>query len=235
MVALTRSDAEERARRWVAAAAPGAEPALYEFELGWVISARFPAAERHGVASMVLDRRTGELVVAGTLPPPNIAAWCSRDFRPPPRPVPRAPEPRPYPATMSRLTIGDRDWVARSRRSDTGRPLHPAVSTFFGAVPAHYRERGGERSAEAAVFSELFRAEETARLESGEPPLTLAEMRKLVRGARLETFRIREDGDPLNGTTVRPGLPSCCSWTISVCRREESDAAIPRRGGGRAA
>ncbi|GAA4945428.1 YwqJ-related putative deaminase [Actinoplanes utahensis] len=207
MSTLTRSDAEERARRWVAAAAPGAEPVLFEFELGWVISARFPAAERHWVAGMVLDRRTGELVVGGTLPPPDIAAWYSRDFRPPPRPTPQVPEPRSFPATMSRLTIGDRYWVARSRRSDTGRPLHPAVSTFFQAIPAHYRERGGERSAEAAVFSEFFWAEETARVENGEPPPTPAEMRKLVRGARLETFRIREDGDPLSGTTVRPGLP----------------------------
>lgn len=208
MQALTRSDAEERARRWVEEAAPGAEPVLYEFELGWVISARFPAADRHWVPSVVLDRRTGELIIGGTLPPSHIAEWYSRDFRPPPRPAPRVPGPRRYPATMSRLTIGDRTWAALSLRSETSRPLHPAVSTFFEAMPAPYRERGCERSAEAAVFSEFFWAEENARAANGDPPLTLADLRQLVRGARLETFRIREDGDPTSGSTVRPSLPA---------------------------
>ncbi|SHN75393.1 YwqJ-related putative deaminase [Cryptosporangium aurantiacum] len=209
MAALNRTDAEERAREWVTGAAPGAEPVLHEFDLGWVISARYPVTspDRLGVPSMVLDRESGALVVGGTLPPESIAEWYARGFRPPPQPEPAGPVPRQFPATMSRLTVADRSWVARSRRSDTDRIVHPIVSTFFEAMPATYAERGAVRSAEAAVFSEFFLAEEVARHEAGRPPLALADARELVRGARLETFRITEDADPSSGTIVRSSLP----------------------------
>ncbi|GAA4608231.1 hypothetical protein BJY16_006735 [Actinoplanes octamycinicus] len=208
MTALTRIDAEERARRWIEEAAPGAEPVLYEFELGWVISARFPPGDPSNVPSMVLDRRTGDLVLGGTLPPSHLAEWYARDFRPPPRPARAVPRARRFPATMSRLTVAGKHWLALSGRSEITLPPHPAVAAFFEAMPAQYRERGCDRSAEAAVFSRLFWAEENARAEAGRPPLTLAELRELVRGARLESYRIREDGDPAAGTPVRPGLPA---------------------------
>ncbi|MFG1922447.1 YwqJ-related putative deaminase [Cryptosporangium sp. NPDC048952] len=207
MAALNRTDAEELARRWVAEAAPGAEAVLHEFELGWVISARYPltADDPLGIPSMVLNRESGELVVGGTLPPQNIAEWYVRGFEPQTTERPRT---RFYPATMSRLTIADRSWIARSLRSDADRPLHPVVSTFFDAMPADYRERGCERSSEAVVFSDLFYAEENARIEAGRPRLVLDDAKELVRGARIETFRIREDGDPSGGTAVRSGLPA---------------------------
>ncbi|MEU4423160.1 YwqJ-related putative deaminase [Actinoplanes sp. NPDC024001] len=207
MTALTRAEAEERARRWVAEAAPGAEPVLYEFAKGWVISARYPPGDPSGTPSMILDRFSGRLILGGTLPPPNLAEWYERGFQPRPE-QPKSPEPRFYPATMSRLTIGGRSWVARSQRSAINRQTHPAVAAFFEAMPARYRERGCERTSEAAVFSELFWAEENARAECGRPSLTLAEMRELVRGARLVTYRIREDGDPAGGTVVRSKLPA---------------------------
>ncbi|MFB9322064.1 YwqJ-related putative deaminase [Cryptosporangium minutisporangium] len=218
MAALNRTEAEDVARRWIAEAAPGAEPVLHEFALGWVISARYPVLDRDqiGVPSMVLDRESGDLIVGGTLPPPNIAAWYERGVRaeadrlqgrPPEEPTSQGPAARFFPATMSRLTIADRSWVARSARSDVARPPHPVVTAFFDAMPAQYRERGCERSSEAAVFSELFWAEENARAEAERPPLALADARELVRGARLETFRIREDADPSGGTPLRSGLP----------------------------
>ncbi|XVV16904.1 YwqJ-related putative deaminase [Actinoplanes sp. CA-131856] len=198
MTPLSRADAEERAREW---APPGSEPVLYEFELGWVLSARFPPGEPEGVPSMVLDRGTGELVVGGTLPPSHIAQWYARDV--PSRPT--APEPRP--STMCRLTLAGRGWLAVSPRLDNGRPPHPAVSSFFEEMPERYREPGCERSAEVTAFSDLFWAEENTRSEAGLPPLGPAEMRELVRDARLETFRVRDDGDPADGTRVRPALP----------------------------
>jgi len=209
MAPLSRTDAERRAQQWVESAAPGAAAVLYEFELGWVVSARFSPATPHpsGLPSMVLDRESGELVVGGTIPPEEIAEWYSRGFRPPEPRVPPGPAARTYPATMSKLTIAERSWVARSRRSDTDRVLHPIVSTFFDAMPPEYRERGAERSAEAAVFSEMFIAEEIARAEAGRPRLTLDDARELVRGARLETYRIREDDDPAAGTPRRSALP----------------------------
>ncbi|WIM92462.1 YwqJ-related putative deaminase [Actinoplanes oblitus] len=207
MTAVTQADADERARRWIEEAAPGAEPVLTEFELGWVISARFPPGDPSCVPSVVLDRRTGEMTIGGTLPPSHIAEWYVRDFRPPPRPPRVIPQPRRFPAMMSRLTVGDRSWVALSGRSEAGLPPHPAVATFFEAMPPHYRERGCERSAEAAVFSRFLWEQENARTGAGRPRLTPPEMRELVRGARLETFRIREDGDPTGGTPVSSRLP----------------------------
>jgi hypothetical protein len=211
MAALNRTDAEDRARTWVAGAAPGAEPVLHEFSLGWVISARFPPSTPSptpsGVPSVVLDRQSGELVVGGTLPPAHIAEWYSRGFQPPVSRLETPPGPRPYPATMTQLTIADRTWVARSRRSDAGRPLHPVVSTFFDAMPTQYRERGCERSSEAMVLSELFHAEEGARAEAGRPALDLADAQECVRGARLRTYEIREDADPAAGTPHRSTLP----------------------------
>ena len=207
MAALTRLDAEEKARVWVADSAPGAEPVLHEFELGWVISARFPPAvnDGFGVPSMVLDRASGELVVGGTLPPDHIAEWYTRGSLP--RTVPDPNAPRRFPATMCQLTISERSWAALSLRGDTDRPTHPVISSFFAAMPPNYRERGCERSAEAAAFSEMLIAEEMARAEAGLPPLTLADVRECVRGARVRTFSIREDGDPASGTQLRPTVP----------------------------
>ncbi|GAA0281632.1 YwqJ-related putative deaminase [Cryptosporangium japonicum] len=207
MAALDRTGAEERAQQWVESVAPGAEAVLHEFDLGWVISARFPPTVAYplGLPSMVLDRESGELVVGGTIPPEDIAEAYRRGFRPPE--PPDGPGPRMFPSTMSKLTIAERSWVARSRRSDTDRILHPIVSTFFDAMPPEYKERGVERSAEAAVFSEMLIAEEIARAEAGRPRLTLEDARELVRGARLETFRIREDDDPATGTAHRSALP----------------------------
>ena len=210
MAALTRLDAEQRAHAWVATSAPGAEPVLHEFALGWVISARFPPTvnDGFGIPSMVLDRASGELVVGGTLPPDHIAEWYIKVTGPPPAPDPSAPAgPRRYPATMCQLTISERRWTALSRRRDTDRPTHPVISSFFAAMPPGYRERGCERSAEAAAFSEMLIAEELARAEAGLPPLTLADVRECVRGARVRTFSIREDGDPASGTPLRPTVP----------------------------
>jgi hypothetical protein len=211
MAGLTRTDAEERAKIWVANAASGAEPVLHEFIHGWVISARFPPSTPYpaSVPSVVLDRESGELVVGGTLPPENIAEMYARGFQPPAaqlRPA-AGPQPRAFPATMSQLTIADRSWVARSQRSDADRPLHALVSTFFDAMPPNYRERGCERSSEAVVFSDLFHAEEGARAEAGRPPLALADAKECVRGARVRTYRIREDADPVAGTPHRSTLP----------------------------
>ncbi|MEV0900510.1 SUKH-3 domain-containing protein [Actinoplanes sp. NPDC049802] len=200
-MAITRADAEDLAQKWVDDVCPGAEPVLYEFARGWVLSAR--TGSGHGPPSMILDRDTGELVIGGTLSPSNLAAWYMRGFQPAPGPA----GPRRYPATMSRLTIAGRSRAALSLRSDTDRPLHPAVAAFFETMPAHHRERGAERGSEAVVFSELFYAEEAGRSAAGLPLMGLSELRELVCGARLETYRIREDGDPASGSRLRPGLP----------------------------
>lgn len=206
MAAVNQAEADELARRWVSRAAPGAEAVLHEFARGWVISARFPVGgpDPTGVPNMVLDRESGELVVGGTRPPSDIAEWYQRGSRPSADPT---AGPRVHPATMSRLAIDGRSRVARSLRADTDRPLHPVVATFFDTMPPEYRERGCERSSEAVVFSDLFHSEDDARAEAGLPALTLSDARDLVRGARVDTFRIREDADPANGTAVRPALP----------------------------
>lgn len=185
---MNRKDAEERARRWVESVAPDAEPVLYEFDRGWVISARFPPAMAYplGLPSMILDRESGELVIGGTLPPEELAEWYKRDFQPP---------------HTAELTIGDRRWTAESRPPGTDLFLHPIVSTFFDAMPADYREPGVEHSAEAIVFSEMFIAEEIARAEAGLPRLTLPIARETARGAKLKI-----SPDPVSGTTV-PSLP----------------------------
>jgi YwqJ-like deaminase len=87
--------------------------------------------------------------------------------------------------------------------------LHPLVAVFLDALPLAQRERFTGRCPEAVLLSQFFTATEEARSKrASRRPFTEGDARKALRGARMTTVRIREDGDPAHGTH-QPPCRSC--------------------------
>ena len=88
-------------------------------------------------------------------------------------------------------------------------PLHPLVAGFLEALPAEQRERFTGRCPEAVLLSQYFdTAEEGRSKRASRKPFTEGDARKSLRGARMTTVRIREEGDPAHGTH-QPPCRSC--------------------------
>lgn len=221
---ITREEADQIAEKWVADSAPaGSDPAavVHEFELGYVVWAQPPADEPPvvGAGRGIIDRDTGELSVWPSLPvdlvikqyrerqatrlrqqwtwdPAEQARWDLRHLA--------------TPTNISHLRLSDRLIVARSVKGDREPQHHPFVLDFFrsGLAP-EYRERGYERCSEAAALSDTLHAEDARRRSVGETVMTIDEARTgLFAGADMVTYRVRESGDPVAGTSCPPCL-SC--------------------------
>jgi hypothetical protein len=95
--------------------------------------------------------------------------------------------------------------------SEKGAPphLHPLVGDFLASLPVESRERFTGRCPEAVLLSQFIdqaefgRSGRAARKAFGE-----GEARKALRGAKMTTVRIREEGDPAHGTH-QPPCRSC--------------------------
>ncbi|MER8182955.1 YwqJ-related putative deaminase [Kitasatospora sp. NPDC094015] len=88
-----------------------------------------------------------------------------------------------------------------------GRPplLHPLVAEFLAALPVEHRERFLGHCPEPALLSQFLAGVDAGRSKrAARKPLTLPEARKALKGARLTTVRIREEGDPAHGTHAPP-------------------------------
>ncbi|HEV2087952.1 MAG TPA: YwqJ-related putative deaminase [Cryptosporangiaceae bacterium] len=216
---ITSDEAEQLAAQWVAVRGPSVTARLDEFDLGWVVTAIPPAGERLplGEGRGVIDRRTGEISVWPSLPIANVVALYRENHAQPPPPrawdtlrqARRDLRRKPYPATVSYLTVSERVWTARSAKGDGELAHHPIVAAFFNVMPAKYRERGCERASEAIAISDALLAEDAGRLAAGRPPLTLAEARdEYFRGADIVTYRVREPGDPRGDQPCPASMPS---------------------------
>ena len=87
--------------------------------------------------------------------------------------------------------------------------LHPLVAEFLDGLPAGQRERFTGRCPEAVLLSQFFAGVEEGRSKrASRRPFTEGEARKSLRGARMTTVRIREEGDPAHGTH-QPPCRSC--------------------------
>jgi hypothetical protein len=221
---ITRDEADRIAEKWVRdSAAPGASPtaAVHEFDLGYVVWAQPQPNDPPvlGAGRGIIDRETGELSVWPSLPVEMvISEFRERKATRPPTlwtwdPAEQARWDLRHvstPSTVSHLRLTDRLVISRSVKGDRAPRHHALVFDFFhnGLAP-EYRERGYDRCSEAAALSDALHAEDARRQSIGEAPLTVEQARTdLFGGADMVTYRVRESGDPVAGTTTPPCL-SC--------------------------
>lgn len=224
---ITPEEAKRIAERWVTAAAPGREPVLQEFELGYVVSADQPPGSPplFGQGRGIIDKETAELSVWSELPVEVVMdQYRERQARRPPRESTwdRAEQARwsidqpTVPATITNLSVRspltNEPISVRSVLSDALPHHHRLVVDFMHNVLApEHRIRGYERCSEAAAISDLLHAEDARRRVHGTPPITLDEARgTLFAGVEVVTYRQRELADPLAGEDA----PHCLSCAL---------------------
>lgn len=130
---------------------------------------------------------------------------------PQPAAAPAVPVLRQYrdsllPAVAAALSLksGDVRTLAGDK-GDTPPVLHPLIDEFLTALPLEHRERFLGRCPEAVLLSQFLASVDAGRSKRAtRKPLSLHDARKALKGARLTTVRIREEGDPAHGTHAPP-------------------------------
>jgi hypothetical protein len=90
-------------------------------------------------------------------------------------------------------------------KADLAPLLHPLVAEFLAGLPVEHRERFLGRCPEAVLLSQYLTTVDAARSKrAARKPLGINDARKALKGARLTTVRIREEGDPAHGTHAPP-------------------------------
>ncbi|HEX5202666.1 MAG TPA: SUKH-3 domain-containing protein [Actinoplanes sp.] len=195
---ITRVEAEAIAARWARGEAEqrgyGCEPAIAEFDLGWVIWTRPPP----GVlplpgdgARTVIDRETGALSTWPAIPYETIAAlYRTRRPRPsatvdPAVALRRAARRRPSPTTAAEVFVEGRVFRAQGAKGDQQINLHPRVAAALAGLPSAARVRGADRHAEIIAVSDALH--ETGKVGGG-----------------FRAFRVREKADPDAGGPAPP-------------------------------
>ncbi len=221
---ITREEADQIAEKWVSQTAPAGvspTPMVHEFDLGYVVWAKQAPDEPplFGGSRGIIDKNTGELSVWPSLPVDLvITQYRERQSTRPPtqwtwHPADQARWDLRHVATptnTSHLRLADRLVISRSVKGDQPPSHHPLVLDFFrtGLAP-EFRERGYDRCSEAAALSDALHIADARRRALGEPPVTLEQARHdLFAGTDMVTYRVRELGDPVAGTTAPPCL-SC--------------------------
>ncbi|WP_030270783.1 YwqJ-related putative deaminase [Streptomyces sp. NRRL B-24484] len=110
------------------------------------------------------------------------------------------------PAVAAALSLkGGEVQTLAGDKSDLAPLLHPLVGDFLAGLPIEHRERFTGRCPEAVLLSQYLTTVDGARSKrASRKPLGLHDARKALRGARLTTVRIREEGDPAHGTHAPP-------------------------------
>jgi hypothetical protein len=109
------------------------------------------------------------------------------------------------PAIAGALLIGGKVYSHTSLKGDAEPLLHPLIARFLDELPTEQRERYAGRCAEVVLVSDrLYEA------EAGRDPLSAAEARAALWGARVTATRIREQGDPTHGR-YQPPCRSCAA------------------------
>jgi hypothetical protein len=113
------------------------------------------------------------------------------------------------PATAAALSVrGETSTYAGDKREELPR-LHPLVHDFLAALPIAQRERFTGRCPETVLLSQFLTEAQAARSKRhSDRPFREHDARKALRGARMTTVRIREDGDPEHGSH-QPPCRSC--------------------------
>ncbi|WP_370061435.1 YwqJ-related putative deaminase [Streptacidiphilus sp. MAP5-3] len=153
--------------------------------------------------------------------------------RPSPAPLLRHRRDSLMPIVAAALSVQGDTYTHVSEKGDPPR-LHPLVGGFLDGLPVEALERFTGRCPEAVLLSQFLdqaeadRSGRAARKVFGE-----GEARKALRGAKMTTVRIREEGDPAHGTH-QPPCRSCTPLlehfgvrTISL--QEKSGGRLKRR------
>ncbi|WP_149258216.1 YwqJ-related putative deaminase [Actinomadura sp. K4S16] len=218
------------AAAWLAQDGPAGVPrgfGTHEFDLGYVYWRTPPPGRSGDVGSgrVVVDRLNGELT-HWPLVPVEAVVEQYRAFRERTPAAPLTWDPvvqarrdrvrAPFPENVTRLRLGDgRLRTGRSMKGDGVPNLHPLVRGILDRLPVESRTRGNDRCSEVAVLSDVMHAEDARRAAAGEPALSVDEARgRLLRGADLVTYRVREPGDPQDGRTA----PPCASCRALLVR-----------------
>ncbi|MEU6438926.1 YwqJ-related putative deaminase [Streptomyces sp. NPDC047046] len=112
------------------------------------------------------------------------------------------------PAVAAALSVRGTTLTGTGARGDQPPALHPLVQDFLDTLTSDRRERFTGRCAEAVLLSRHLTEADTARTarskRAARRPMTPGEARKALKGAKLTTRHIREDGDPLHGAFAPP-------------------------------
>jgi hypothetical protein len=113
------------------------------------------------------------------------------------------------PIVASALSVRGDTYTCAGDKADQPPQLHPLVAGFLAELPVSERERFTGRCPEAVLLSQFFSAAEDNRSKrAARKPFSDGEARKALRGARMTSVRIREEGDPAHGTH-QPPCRSC--------------------------
>ena len=110
------------------------------------------------------------------------------------------------PATAGALLVGGDVFTHTSVKGDRPPNLHALVARFLAELAPEQRERYAGRCAEAVLVSDRLHAAEAGK----GAPLTAAEARAALWGARLTATRVRQPDDPAHGT-YQPPCRSCAA------------------------
>ncbi|MEV7187247.1 YwqJ-related putative deaminase [Kitasatospora sp. NPDC093102] len=110
------------------------------------------------------------------------------------------------PAVAAALSLKGGEVHTLAGDKDARRPvLHHLVADFLNTLPAEARERFTGRCPEAVLLSQYLAAVDGRRSKrAARKPMTLHEARKSLKGSRMTTVRIREEGDPAHGSHAPP-------------------------------
>lgn len=129
---------------------------------------------------------------------------------------------------------GGETHTCAGEKTDRAPVLHPLVAAFLDGLPLERRERFTGRCPEAVLLSQFFaEAEATRSRRASRKPLSEGDARKALRGARLTTVRIREEGDPAHGThqpPCRSCVPLLEHFGVQIVSLAPSASASSRKG-----
>ncbi len=139
------------------------------------------------------------------------------------------------PVVAAALSLrGGETHTCAGEKTDRAPELHPLVESFLDGLPVEARERFTGRCPEAVLLSQYFRtAEDNRSRRAARRLFTEGDARKALRGARLTTVRIREEGDPAHGTHQPPCRscePMLAHFGVRVVALAPAAAAAPAGG-----
>ncbi|MFC5906165.1 YwqJ-related putative deaminase [Streptacidiphilus monticola] len=127
------------------------------------------------------------------------------DWRPTAAPLLRHRRDSLMPVLASALSVRGDTFTCVGEKDHGPVHLHPLVAEFLTALPRDHRERFTGRCPEARLLSQFLDHAETQRSRrAARKPFGEQDARRALRGARMTTVRIREDGDPAHGTHQVP-------------------------------
>ncbi|MEU3452767.1 SUKH-3 domain-containing protein [Micromonospora sp. NPDC006766] len=211
-------------------------PLIEEFDLGYLITSTVAPEARvlpGDLPTTVVDKETGEVSTWPRLPLAAVAQMF-RQRRPPEPRAPRTVDAAgqllreitrlPTPGAAAHLTLDGRVHVALGVKGDVELNHHPLVRSYLDGLPSGHLVRGGERHAEMVVVSDVLHERDHRRAADGLPPLTFEEARQILGDSRIESFRIREPGDPAGGPAELP-CDSCINFLVRLNALPWSDQA----------